>query len=707
MTYVETANNEATGKRPAPTHQPSNQEDPADNLPPESANNLAGKLDSGLIISRTALLHQRLVEDYLYIGRIGERLAFWNKATQDPRVLEVVRQGYALPFLQIPESFNLRNNQSAISQSGFVEGSIQSLQRSGAVSETSSQGLCINPLTVANNGDKMRLVLDCSYLNQHLAKFKFKLDDFTNVIDYFSEGCWMSKFDLKAGYHQVAVKEEHRQYLGFAWNWSGTQRYYRFNALPFGLSTAPYIFTKVLRPLVRRWRKNGLRVVLYLDDCIVIGPDCAKATEDTARVLRDVSDAGLVINIEKSQLFPVQNLEFLGFELRSEGHVIALPELKRRKIRQKVLSMHRGARRCTPRKVLELAGSIISIRHVIGDVSVLRTRSMYGVVGTTRTWDQEIQVDGIIADLEFWADILDAPLSRSLRQAEEARVEVQSDASATGSAAVFKLQTGRQVVVVREWTLEESQRSSTWRELKIVAYALAAVERTTISRQTVWWETDNQAVAVLVRKGSMKPDLQKLAVEIYEITKKLRIVLKVKWIPRAMNEIADQWSRYRDWDDWSISRGLFRCLNEEWKQCTIDAFANDRNAQLTRFYSLFPVPGSCGIDALKQSWNGECVWAVPPFRLISKVILHFAAQAAEMIIFVPAWPSARFWPFLVRHRDFGINLIHWRLINEAGRFLVPGVGKARPFMDHKNLTMLALHFSSQGPQCVRSVKDSQ
>ena len=36
-----------------------------------------------------------------------------------------------------------------------------------------------------------------------------------------------------------------------------------FQVLPLGLSTACYVFTKLLRPLVQRWRASGLRVILY------------------------------------------------------------------------------------------------------------------------------------------------------------------------------------------------------------------------------------------------------------------------------------------------------------------------------------------------------------------------------------------------------------------------------------------------------------
>ena len=43
-------------------------------------------------------------------------------------------------------------------------------------------------------------------------------------------------------------------------------RYFVFTVLPFGLSSAPYIFTKCLKPLEKYWRFNGVNIALFLDD---------------------------------------------------------------------------------------------------------------------------------------------------------------------------------------------------------------------------------------------------------------------------------------------------------------------------------------------------------------------------------------------------------------------------------------------------------
>ena len=84
----------------------------------------------------------------------------------------------------------------------------------------------------------------------------------------FQPNDYMFMFDLKSGYHHVDIHEEQWKYLGFAWGEGPDPQYYVFGALPFGLVTACYLFTKLLQPLVKSWRSQGLRTVVYLDDGI-------------------------------------------------------------------------------------------------------------------------------------------------------------------------------------------------------------------------------------------------------------------------------------------------------------------------------------------------------------------------------------------------------------------------------------------------------
>jgi hypothetical protein len=72
-------------------------------------------------------------------------------------------------------------------------------------------------------------------------------------------------------------------YLGFSWR----GRFYHFRVMCFGLGPAPWVFTKITQPLVRKWRSAGLHVMPYLDD-FVGGGRFDTRTWDPQHVLRVV-----------------------------------------------------------------------------------------------------------------------------------------------------------------------------------------------------------------------------------------------------------------------------------------------------------------------------------------------------------------------------------------------------------------------------------
>jgi len=78
----------------------------------------------------------------------------------------------------------------------------------------------------------------------------------------------------------------------------------------------------------------------------------------------------------------------------------------------------------------------------------------------------------------------------------------------------------------------------------------------------VKWFTDSQSAAKIVEVGSMKFDLHRLAVKIFQICAKHNIRLEVQWIPRTENEKADYISRLIDFDDWHITPEFFPRLEE-------------------------------------------------------------------------------------------------------------------------------------------------
>ena len=199
-------------------------------------------------------------------GRLNDSLNFWKTTLNAPEfVVDIIRRGYRLPFAEYPPPCFLANNRSAFQYPEFVAQAISELLVNGCIAEHSVPPFCVNPLSVAK-GKKLRLVIDLRHVNNFLVRFKFKYEDLRSLSQVLEEGYWFFTWDLKSGYHHVDICLEHQIYLGFSWQFNGVIRYFTFAVLPLGLSSACFCFTKLLRPLVKRWRFMGHNSFVYLDD---------------------------------------------------------------------------------------------------------------------------------------------------------------------------------------------------------------------------------------------------------------------------------------------------------------------------------------------------------------------------------------------------------------------------------------------------------
>ena len=115
-------------------------------------------------------------------------------------------------------------------------------------------------------------------------------------------------------------------YLGFQWEIGCVTHYFCFAVLPFGLSTASFIFTKVCRHLVKWWRFHGIRIVLYLNDDFSTTPSRLQSLKNSVLVKNSLIKVGFLPNGEKSVWIPTQNCEWLGMIFNAVDKTLSLPE---------------------------------------------------------------------------------------------------------------------------------------------------------------------------------------------------------------------------------------------------------------------------------------------------------------------------------------------------------------------------------------------
>jgi len=232
-----------------------------------------------------------------------------------PFVKNIVTYGYALPLKAFPTSAFFSNNCSAFKHPSFVEEAIEELLNKRCIEQHDTPPHVVNPLTVAE-GKKLRLVLDLRYVNNFL---KSKYEDLRTLSEIFESGFFFFTFDLESGYHHVRIVKHHQQLLGFSWLFSDRKRrYFTFRVLPFGLSTAWYVFTKFLRPLVARLRSMGHVSPVYIDDGMSGASDKISAEAASIIQKRDLAQCDLKCKEAKSNWETRQIGQWLGYIIKSE-----------------------------------------------------------------------------------------------------------------------------------------------------------------------------------------------------------------------------------------------------------------------------------------------------------------------------------------------------------------------------------------------------
>jgi len=582
-------------------------------------------------------------------GRLKKCLKYWEYIGASEFILSTIKDGYKIPFIYEPTPCDLKNNKSAKNDSEFVSKELLKLLKTGRIEKLSQKPKFINPLSVAIRNGKKRLILDLRHINYFVYKQKVKFDDWSIFQNFINKNGFLFTFDIKSGYHHVEIFHPHQKYLSFSWNLDGQASYFSFTVLPFGLTSGPYIFTKLLRPLIGFWRDFGIKIAVFIDDGHSVEIDFETCLKNSEFVRSSLAASGFLENEEKSEWYPKQSSLWLGVELNLKGNFLRIPDYRIDSLQNSLNDAKIKHFYLSARQLSKIAGKIISMKVVIGNISQLMTRKIYKEIDNRTNWDSnEFLSPMVISELEFWHKNLDSLNKKSLFVIQNPEVFSFSDASSVACGG-FVLKDSKAKIAHKNWSDVEKGKSSTWRELTAIEFCLKSFSPFLHSK-TVFWNTDNQAASIIVEKGSRINELQKIALNIFEISLSNLIKLKINWIPREENTTADFISKIIDYDDWSVSMTFFQYIDSSWGPHTIDRFANQYNRKIPRFNSRYWNPNTEAVDAFSQNWKSENNWLVPPISMISKTIKYLEFFKCSASLIIPLWKSAPFWPLLISNR---------------------------------------------------------
>ena len=259
------------------------------------------------------------------------------------------------------------------------------------------------------------------------------LDDALRLISWLGPGTQLIKMDIRDAYRIVPVHPVDQHLLGISWR----GEVYVDGALPFGLRSAPKIFTAVADAMAWALFSRGIRYLLhYLDDFLfVVPPNSREAAGIRDLAAAVFSDLGVPIAAHKTE-GPSAQATFLGFRVDTEARQLRLPDEKLARMQELVRSWQ-GRRSCTRRDLQSLLGHLSHAATAVRP-GRLFLRRLFGLLSTAARPHFRVRLNLMArADLAWWSFFLREWNGVSLFHPGAPSVHVYSDASGSrGCGAV-------------------------------------------------------------------------------------------------------------------------------------------------------------------------------------------------------------------------------------------------------------------------------
>ena len=456
------------------------------------------------------------------------------------------------------------------------------------------------------------------------------------------EELWGCTIDLEDAYFHLPICWFFQKFLAFRLD--GVT--YVFQYLPFGLSVAPWAFTRIIKPIKAYLHRLKFRINSFLDDFFLLARTPLLLQKMTVIVLALFKKLGLSVNHKKSKLAPSQKVEYLGVIFHLKTQQLSLPEEKVVQISnlcQEVQHLPLYSRR-----QLESLLGLLSFAAPLVPLGRLNLRDLILWMNThTSTVSRDLKVcltKIFKRDLLVWQDLdfLRSPVAMALPAPS---LQLMTDASGKGWAGVILPHKAWGA-----WSEEDLSLSINWRELRAVYLSLRDF-LPLVKGKSVSILSDNQtAIACIMNEGTQKSaSLLEMTRTLLEFALLNSIVLVPKHLPGKLNTLADMGSRREPMaTEWSLDRRTFNWLSERNGLPQVDLFANRLNRQVKSFISPFPDNLAIGTNALSVDWNQwDNIYLFPPVNLLVRVMTCLSSYRGKGILIAPDFPQALWFPQLL------------------------------------------------------------
>ncbi len=250
---------------------------------------------------------------------------------------------------------------------------------------------------------------------------------------------YMFSFDISKGYYHIDLHPEAQKFFSFAFK-CGEETYYGYHTIvPFGVNTGPYLFTKLVRLLIKKWHSSGIHIFVFIDDGLGMAKTEVEASLFASIVRSDLAFFSFLEQVKKSIWKPSVQLKWLGTIIDLRRKIISVPQEKRESTVE-ALRMCLSRNKVSARQLCRAAGLINSLALVVGNKAVIRMKQFYikskQYVKTRFHWDNRFRMsDTTSSTIMFWLrELKNETFERSFLSSESVAVAF-SDASRVAVAA--------------------------------------------------------------------------------------------------------------------------------------------------------------------------------------------------------------------------------------------------------------------------------
>lgn len=568
----------------------------------------------------------------------------WRKITTDPNILDIVQHCHVEFINQVnpTKSFSYSSSFSQFEHE-TINQEIQKLLDMNVIKEVNHHpNEFISPIFVVpkKNGE-YRMILNLKELNEFIEYHHFKMETFESALKLVKQGCFMASVDLRHAYYSVPIAEEHQIKLRF----KNEGKIYQYMCLPNGISCAPLLFTKLMKPVYAALRMQGHVNSGYIDDSFLLGDSYKECKENVSDTVELMSDVGFMIHEKKSVLIPTKNLTFLGNNIDSENMIVTLPAEKVESVVKACKELY-NMFQARIRQVARVLGLMVSSFSAVeyGPLFYRRIESEKTAALQQKKGDYDTHMvvsTAIKQELLWWIENL--PTQKRKICHGNPDLVITCDASNQGWGAVCD-----HTEIGGRWGDQETENHINFLELLAIDLSIKSFCKKARNIHVRIRSDNTCAVSYIKNMGGKTRNCNDLAKSIWLWCIDRDIWISATYIPGRGN-VADFSSRhFNDNVEWKLEETVFTQIISIFGKPSIDMFASRLNKQVDRYVSWKPDPDAEEIDAFSVHWSHELIYAFPPFSLVGRVLQIVQRDQAEVVLVAPLWVTQNWYTVLMQ-----------------------------------------------------------